>query len=95
MRVIFIVFIVFISGCSSQNNQSNKIYYGATQLSDEEISLNSGYQLLANGNAVDAINKHFKSLTEQCDVQYENSEKQVYAARSKVESLFYMLKAMS
>ncbi|NQZ89524.1 MAG: tetratricopeptide repeat protein [Colwellia sp.] len=64
-------------------------------MSDEEISLNSGYQLLANGNAVDAINKHFKSLTEQCDVQYENSEKQVYAARSKVESLFYMLKAMS
>jgi tetratricopeptide (TPR) repeat protein len=95
MRVIFLFFIIFISGCSSQNKQSDNIKSGSEQLSNEEISLISGYQLLVNGNAIVAINKHFRNLTEQCEEEYENSENQVYAARSPVESLFYMLKAMS
>ena len=95
MKTILTLFAIFMTGCASTNNQLAKSTDVETQLSAQEVSLNAGYKMLVNGNAVGAINKHFKGLTEQCEKQYANSQKQVYAARSQVETLFYMLKAMS
>lgn len=93
MRLIFIfIFIVSFGliGCASQDKEQT---LEVAKLSPKEQSLNTVYLMLSRGNSVGALNKHLKSLALECDVEFNNTDANVYVARTQEEMFFLLLLA--
>lgn len=92
MKKIIIIIAIILSGCAAQDSSNNPPV--STEQSGREAFLEKGYKHLSNRETKKAI-EYFDKVIADCDAEYSNKENEVYAARSMIENVFYMMKAAS
>ncbi|GLQ31361.1 tetratricopeptide repeat protein [Litoribrevibacter albus] len=83
--------IILLSGCATQGTQQSSPL-STMDKDSPEYYVASGYSFLSNRSTKKAI-KEFDKAIDLCQKQHKDREEVIYASRSPVETLYYMMKA--
>lgn len=89
MKIILGLLFLLLTACATPPAK-NQEKINKPQLSEDDLLILKGTELVAAGSSKQALNNYFNPVVDRCESLAKNSKRKLYSSRTQTEAIYYM-----